>query len=416
MKNKKGFVVSAVLYPLLVLFLAIIMGLLSMTDTRKRILDKMKLEITDNIFDDAACSCDTILAKLNYIIANGTGGSGGTNNSFSLNIKVYETSADLPFQSDLNNVAIIPFIKYSGEYIVSAKEPTNAKDGMIWIKLNHDNEVSVKANPLILPLGLCYQYSSGEWNPIIAYLYTSEGWQIFSDGYNNWKVLASLAGINYTSISSFSSLLENNTLMNKLVESYDAMKYLTLSKTLISDIKSFKYYKNSLVSKFLNSKAITEEEKYKAGLPFYLVEKGDLKLYGFKYISTSQSHTGYQSKGIDKYNIGVGNTHNGSSSAYYSITDKISFANHDNLYILNNFFTTYGSSNGHYGFGTSQGNSFLLANSISGQAQYSLVETKKDFDISKYTDDYYINYYLYTVGANNTNQIVRFEVIDIYLY
>ena len=77
MKNKKGFVVSAVLYPLLVLFLAIIMGLLSMTDTRKRILDKMKLEITDNIFDDVACSCDTILAKLNYIIANGTGGSGG---------------------------------------------------------------------------------------------------------------------------------------------------------------------------------------------------------------------------------------------------------------------------------------------------------------------------------------------------
>lgn len=46
-----------------------------MTDTRKRILDRMKLEITDNIFDDAACSCDTILAKLNYIIANGVGGS-----------------------------------------------------------------------------------------------------------------------------------------------------------------------------------------------------------------------------------------------------------------------------------------------------------------------------------------------------
>ena len=35
-KNNKGFVVSAVLYPLLVLFLALIMGLLAMSDTRKR--------------------------------------------------------------------------------------------------------------------------------------------------------------------------------------------------------------------------------------------------------------------------------------------------------------------------------------------------------------------------------------------
>lgn len=35
-RNNNGFVVSAVLYPLLVLFLALIMGLLAMTDTRKR--------------------------------------------------------------------------------------------------------------------------------------------------------------------------------------------------------------------------------------------------------------------------------------------------------------------------------------------------------------------------------------------
>ena len=41
-KGKKGFVVSAVLYPLLVLFLAIIMGLLSMTDTRKRISERQQ--------------------------------------------------------------------------------------------------------------------------------------------------------------------------------------------------------------------------------------------------------------------------------------------------------------------------------------------------------------------------------------
>ena len=48
-----------------------------MSDTRKRILDKMKLEISDSIFDEATCSCDTILNKLNYIIKNGVAGGGG---------------------------------------------------------------------------------------------------------------------------------------------------------------------------------------------------------------------------------------------------------------------------------------------------------------------------------------------------
>ena len=59
MKNK-GFVVSAVLYPLLVIFLALIMGLLAMSTTRKRILDTMKTEIADSIFDSSTCDCEVI--------------------------------------------------------------------------------------------------------------------------------------------------------------------------------------------------------------------------------------------------------------------------------------------------------------------------------------------------------------------
>lgn len=59
MKNK-GFVVSAVLYPLLVIFLALIMGLLAMSTTRKRILDNMKGEISDSIFDSSTCDCEVI--------------------------------------------------------------------------------------------------------------------------------------------------------------------------------------------------------------------------------------------------------------------------------------------------------------------------------------------------------------------
>lgn len=59
MKNK-GFVVSAVLYPLLVIFLALIMGLLAMSTTRKKILDNMKSEISDSIFDSSSCDCEVI--------------------------------------------------------------------------------------------------------------------------------------------------------------------------------------------------------------------------------------------------------------------------------------------------------------------------------------------------------------------
>lgn len=60
MKKSEGFVVSAVLYPLLVIFLALIMGLLAMSTTRKKILDNMKSEIGDSIFDSSSCDCEVI--------------------------------------------------------------------------------------------------------------------------------------------------------------------------------------------------------------------------------------------------------------------------------------------------------------------------------------------------------------------
>lgn len=47
--NKKGFVSSAVLYSLLLLFLALILGLLSLLSNRKQILDKLKGDIKNEI-------------------------------------------------------------------------------------------------------------------------------------------------------------------------------------------------------------------------------------------------------------------------------------------------------------------------------------------------------------------------------
>lgn len=64
MRNNKGFVVSAVLYPLLVIFLALIMGLLAMSTTRKKILENMKNEVSDTIFDTSSCDCEEIGKKL----------------------------------------------------------------------------------------------------------------------------------------------------------------------------------------------------------------------------------------------------------------------------------------------------------------------------------------------------------------
>lgn len=62
--RRKGFVVSAMLYPLLLLFLALILGLISMNTTRKRVLDHMKEEIGEDLFDRDTCDCKSIIFSI----------------------------------------------------------------------------------------------------------------------------------------------------------------------------------------------------------------------------------------------------------------------------------------------------------------------------------------------------------------
>ena len=181
MKNKKGFVVSAVLYPLLVLFLAIIMGLLSMTDTRKRILDKMKLEITDNIFDDAACSCDTILAKLNYIIANGTGGSGGDTGSYAynkltLNVKTYEAYSDFPVVGNIiGDIAVLSDTPIKN-YYVSTSVPKSPQEGTVWIVQDNTSNYYVTSDWNRIGISYVMQYENSKWVLKKSYVYNGESW------------------------------------------------------------------------------------------------------------------------------------------------------------------------------------------------------------------------------------------------
>ncbi len=180
-KGKKGFVVSAVLYPLLVLFLAIIMGLLSMTDTRKRILDKMKLEITDNIFDDAACSCDTILAKLNYIIANGTGGSGGDTGSYAynkltLNVKTYEAYSDFPVVGNIiGDIAVLSTTPIKN-YYVSTSVPKSPQEGTVWIVQDNTSNYYVTSDWNKIGISYVMQYENSKWVLKKSYVYNGESW------------------------------------------------------------------------------------------------------------------------------------------------------------------------------------------------------------------------------------------------
>ncbi len=180
-KGKKGFVVSAVLYPLLVLFLAIIMGLLSMTDTRKRILDKMKLEITDNIFDDAACSCDTILAKLNYIIANGTGGSGGDTGSYAynkltLNVKTYESYGDFPVVGNIiGDIAVLSDTPIKN-YYVSKNVPKSPQEGTVWIVQDNTSNYYVTSDWNRIGISYVMQYENSKWVLKKSYVYNGESW------------------------------------------------------------------------------------------------------------------------------------------------------------------------------------------------------------------------------------------------
>lgn len=57
---RRGFVGGAMLYPLLLLFLSLIMGLLAMNMTRKKILDNMKNEVSDRLFESSTCDCKEI--------------------------------------------------------------------------------------------------------------------------------------------------------------------------------------------------------------------------------------------------------------------------------------------------------------------------------------------------------------------
>ena len=174
-RTNKGFVVSAVLYPLLILFLALMMGLLSMSDTRKRILDRMKLEITDSIFNEATCSCDTILNKLNYIIQNGKYCS--DSNIGNLRITAYDTYEEIPKNGNTDNdIAVVTTVPIEG-YVLSATKPKRDTEGELWIFVDETAPNSIDTTYSNVPIAYIKQYIGGKWTTIVSAIYDGTMWK-----------------------------------------------------------------------------------------------------------------------------------------------------------------------------------------------------------------------------------------------
>ena len=180
-KPKKGFVVSAVLYPLLILFLALLLGLLSMSDTRKRILDKMKLEIGDSLFDDGECTCETLSSKLDYILQHGVGGGGsgipGSGLMIDINVKKYETISELPTQCQVNEIAIITDVDIPS-YFLSATAPIKPADGTVWIVQDNTSEYKLTSDDMEIGISYAMQYINGTWEIKKGYMCGTSGWQL----------------------------------------------------------------------------------------------------------------------------------------------------------------------------------------------------------------------------------------------
>ena len=184
-KPKKGFVVSAVLYPLLILFLALLLGLLSMSDTRKRILDKMKLEIGDSLFDDGECSCETLSSKLDYLLQHGVGGGTSySNNGAAVSVNGYETDGNLPnVGNNIGNIAVITDVEIANYYLSSVvpKEPRN---GTVWIVQDRNSEYYLTSDTSKLGISYAMQYicdeggSNCEWQIKKAYYFDNAKWNL----------------------------------------------------------------------------------------------------------------------------------------------------------------------------------------------------------------------------------------------
>lgn len=168
--NKKGFVISAILYPVVLVSLALTLGVFSMNDTRKRILNNMKLEVSNEILNDAECSCEMILNKINYIINYGVGGNP------IINVANYSTRSSFPTKgNNRNDIAIVSTLDVNGYYIQDTT-PSSPESGSVWIHVKHSSPTSILTGEMDIPISYVQQYQNGTWVTVTAAIYTGKEW------------------------------------------------------------------------------------------------------------------------------------------------------------------------------------------------------------------------------------------------
>ena len=112
------------------------------------------------------------------------------------------------------------------------------------------------------------------WGPIIKNIKQETRCSLNFVTKNNLQTLGKLAGIE--NLNSIETLLTNGNI-EKLVNRKSGMTYLAKSATLVEQLKSSNNYNETIRKQILNSDIISEDLKYEAGLPCYLIKNGQVQ-------------------------------------------------------------------------------------------------------------------------------------------
>lgn len=334
-----------------------------------------------------------------------------TLSTLKLNIIVIENDY-LPEKAKNNDIAIYPYTQYNNKYLISNYEPENPENGMIWINFNDENSVTLTIENTIIPLGLCYQYSNGEWNIIKSYIYHDK-WELYSDGFNNWKILASLANLDYNNYQSLNDLLSTKGDIEKILNNSFSLDYLLNSQQLIKDIKNCDNYINNFVPTFLSFNDLTNKQKYSYNLPFYIFNNGVTE-YSFTAGSGCNLTPGYSTS---TSSIGtsislnfIGSTNCCGGRRVYTTT-KFDLTNYSTIsFNINSFSASY--SEQQLTIGTYNGGYYIDGKGVTNSGLFN-------YNISNNSNTLPIGIATYTCNNYNnttTGSTIRGGTNKIYLY
>lgn len=176
LKNKKGFMASVLLYPLFLVFLALLLKLFMMSDARRKILDQMKVDIVENNIEDIDCICNHLLKEKKYIIQENHSDGSFSYNIIGLRVAAYENAymlSNVGRQED--DIAVMTNQPITESY-VSQTAPMYPKEGEVWIV--QDRTEGYEKTTDSITLNICYvlQYVDSKWVQRKTYIYEKGKW------------------------------------------------------------------------------------------------------------------------------------------------------------------------------------------------------------------------------------------------